>query len=248
MLLSFSIMKYKINPIKEAIFDLRIDKLKEPSIINLENIHSFILNKYPKKIKQISYSKKIGVYLNKKIREETNQEVRGFLFSNKEDNRKVQIQLDGFTFNMLSPYSEWEQFSKEALRLWKIYKKNLEPSNIIRIALRYINRIDIPLKNLQFQDYITNIPSIPKGLPQTFRNFFTQIEVPLKDERNVIITETIDKPEKEKLPFILDIDVYKNRMIEKKIGTIHSEFEILREIKNITFEDCITEKTRRLFK
>ncbi|MBI9039084.1 MAG: TIGR04255 family protein [Bacteroidales bacterium] len=241
-------MKYNLPPIREAIFDLRIDHLADSSIEKLEKIHSLISEIYPNKKKQINFVEKFEFKENKKIRNESDSQVRGFLFSNKDNTCQVQIRLDGFTFNMLKPYSEWNHFSEEALRLWAIYDKNLKPNKITRIALRYINKIEIPISMERFQDYIINMPPIPQCLPQTFRNFFMQIDVPCDNEgTNVIVTETIEKPLKGILPFILDIDVYKTGMIGKTIETLKSEFDNLRNLKNSTFENCITDKTRNLF-
>lgn len=242
-------MRYNIAPIREAIFDIRIDNLgKSNNISDLEELHSLISDVYPDKKKQISFVGKIEIKNNVQINNETNQEIKGFVFLNSKSNCQVQYRLDGFTFNMLSPYSEWKEFSEEAFRLWSIYEKELQPNNIVRIALRYINRIEIPLPMEKFQDYILNIPPIPKNLPKSFRNFFMQIDVPCDiDGTNVVLTETIEQATKDKLPFILDIDAYKVGKINKDIKTLQFEFDKLRDLKNSTFESSITKKTRNLF-
>ncbi len=242
-------MRYKIAPIREAIFDLRIDQLELNSIDQLEEIHKHIAESYPLKKKQINFTGKIELKDNIELKNESNSEVRGFLFSSQESNCQVQIRLDGFTFNMLKPYSEWDDFSNEAFRLWEIYNKFLKPKNVIRIALRYINKIDIPQPLNSFQDYIVNMPPIPNCLPQTFRNFFMQIDVPCNnDGTSVVLTETIENPTPSIVPFILDIDAYKIGKIDKDIDNLKREFNKLRDIKNNTFESCITDNSRNLFK
>lgn len=241
-------MRYNTAPIREAIFDIRIDNLENSKISDLEKLHILISNAYPNKKKQINFIGKIEIKDNVQINNETNQEIKGFVFLNNNSNCQVQYRLDGFTFNMLSPYSEWREFSDEAFRLWSIYEKKLHPNNIVRIALRYINRIEIPLPMKKFQDYILNIPPIPKNLPKSFRNFFMQIDVPCDIHgTNIVLTETIEQATKDKLPFILDIDAYKIGKINKDIKTLQFEFEKLRELKNSTFERSITKKTRDLF-
>jgi uncharacterized protein (TIGR04255 family) len=241
-------MKYKIPPIKEAIFDIRIDKISKSSLEDLEKVHSLISKEYPNKKKQINLIGKIEFKEGAQVSNETGSEVRGFIFSNSSESVQVQYRLDGFTFNMLKPYSEWSKFSMEALRLWKIYSDNFIPNEVVRIALRYINRIEIPLPMGEFQDYISNMPPIPLCLPQTFHNFFMQVNVPCDNAgTGIIITETIEQAGKDKLPFILDIDAYKFMLKSKNIGYLKSEFNKLRDLKNKTFENCITEKSRKLF-
>lgn len=241
-------MRYNLAPIREAIFDIRIDYLEKSDIANLEDLYSLISDVYPNKKKHVNFVGKIEIKDNVQINNETNSEIKGFIFSNKTNNCQVQFRLDGFTFNMLNPYTEWAEFSKEALRLWKIYEENLNPKTVLRIALRYINKIEIPLPMEKFQDYIVNIPPIPNALPQTFRNFFMQIDVPCDSSgTNIVLTETIEQPTQNKLPFILDIDAYRLGNISRDTKTLQKEFDALRKLKNETFESCITDNTRKLF-
>ena len=227
---------------------MRIDNLEITAIEKLEEIHTLISDTYPDKKKQINYIGKLTFKEEEQVKNDSDTQIRGFLFSNKDNTRKVQIRIDGFTFNMLNPYAEWDVFSKEAFRLWKIYDEKLKPKNVIRIALRYINKIEIPLPIEDFQEYIINMPPIPKSLPQSYNNFFMQINVPYDNNgTNVIVTETIENLTKDTLPFILDIDTYKTGDIKRDTEQLKKEFENLREIKNKTFEDCITDKTRKLF-
>jgi len=241
-------MKYKNPPIKEAIFDIRIDSLGKPLLDEIEKIHLLILKDFPNKKKQINVTGKFELKEGTPVRNETGSAVRGFIFSSVNNCLQVQFQLDGFTLNMLKPYSEWDEFSTEAFRLWKIYQDNFEPNAISRIALRYINRIEIPFPFGDFQEYISNMPPIPACLPQTFQNFFMQIQVPCDTVgTGIVLTETIEPLVKNFLPFILDIDAYKTDNISKDIETLKANFDSLRDLKNQVFEKCITEKTQKLF-
>lgn len=241
-------MKYNKAPIQEAIFDLRIDKLTISNVDEFDKVHSQIMDIYPNKKKQINFTGKIEIKENEKVSNEGNSQVRGLVFLNNSNTCQAQFRLDGFTFNMLKPYTDWDNFSAEAFRLWEIYNKNFKPNNIIRIAVRYINRIELPLTEIKFQDYILNMPPIPICLPQVYNRFFMQIDVPCNiDGTNVIITETIEQASNNKLPFILDIDAYKIGIIENNIQNLSLEFSKLRDIKNKSFENCITENTRKLF-
>jgi len=242
-------MIYNNAPIKEAIFDIRIDKSNKSKIEDLNLICEKLSDVYPIKNKQVNFESVIKIRDNEQVDNETNSSIKGYILSNTENNCQVQIRLDGFTFNMLSPYSEWSKFSNEAFRVWEIYNTCLKPNKISRLALRYINKIDIPLPLENFQDYILNMPPIPKNLPQNFNTFFMQINIPCKEDgMNIVITETIEQPKDDKnLPFILDIDTYIVSELEKDIKSLKNDFEKLRNIKNETFENCITEETRAIF-
>lgn len=240
-------MKYNNPPIIEAIFDISVEGLSDFSIDKIENLHSKIITEYPNKKRQVNFIGKIEFKENIQVSNESDSQINGVVFLNKNNSRQVQFRKDGFTFNMLKPYSEWKEFSSEAIQLWNIYEKNLSPKSIVRIALRYINKIMIPLPLNDFQDFIINMPPIPSCLPQTFSNFFMQTEVPCSNNgTSVIITETFERPINV-LPFILDIDIYKTSQINNDIQELTKEFDLLRDLKNKTFESCITNKTRKLF-
>ena len=80
----------------------------------------------------------------------------------------LQIKQDGLTFNILKPYIKWEEHFAAFMQFWKEYDRLFAPNEIIRIATRYINRIEIPYPFHSFQDYILNMPPIPQCLPQAF--------------------------------------------------------------------------------
>jgi uncharacterized protein (TIGR04255 family) len=237
-------MKYLNSPIKEAVFDIQVQGLEAVTQEEIEKLHVYFEKKYPQKKKTLNIFRNIEIIDNVEIANDTKTQFRGVIFSNEKNTKQVQFRVDGFTLNFLSPYSEWDDFYKEALFLWEIYFKGLKPQNINRIALRYINKINIPLPFESFQEYITNMPPIPKSLPQLYNGFFMQIQVPCEDNKyNAVITETIETPTKDLVPFILDIDVFKEINNDFKF----TDFNYLRSIKNSIFEDFITEKTRNLF-
>ena len=74
-----------------------------------------------------------------------------------------------------------------------------------------------------------------------------QTEIPCDESgTNLIITETFEPPSNI-LPFILDIDAYKIGNINNDRANLIKEFNYLRNLKNKTFESCITDNTRKLF-
>ena len=241
-------MRYNNAPIREAIFDIRVEGLKNSNLEQLENLFEVFKEIYPIKQKKINLAGKIEI-VEDSVKTPFSSQLNGFVFKTQDEGRQVQVRLDGFTFNWVNNYSEWNEFSAEAFRLWSIYRNEFSNLKISRIALRYINRIKIPLPISEFQDYIVNMPPIPASLPQSYSNFFMRIEVPCdKGETSIVLSETIENPTKEYLPFILDIDVYKlGDLSSLDNNQLQSKFEELRNLKNITFENCITDKTRNLF-
>jgi uncharacterized protein (TIGR04255 family) len=238
-------------PIVEAVLDIRVELPEKVELKDLETFQNSIKKRFPeKKLRhsveaRLRFSPEEGPatlpILSKPL---------GYLFNSPTDKKVVQARLDGFTFSKLKPYEKWEAFRNEGRELWRLYTKVTKPTKIVRIALRYINRIEIPLPLKEFKEYIFTIPQMPDALPQTVSHFFLRFIVPKTEiEANAIITLTLEKPaDDKKLPLIFDIDVFRAAVFVDNKEEIWGDFEKLRLFKNDIFFKSITDKTKELFK
>ena len=156
--------------------------------------------------------------------------------------------MDGFTFSRLHPYIKWEELRNEAHRLWLLYKDITCPDSITRVALRYINNLNIPLPIRDFDAYLTAPPIVPEGLPQGVSSFLTRVVIHEPSiGANAIITQALEQVVGEVAPVILDIDVFKLRPegIEEKDAW--DTLEKLRHFKNKIFFKSITNKLKEMF-
>lgn len=242
-------MVYPSAPIREALIDIKIDKLSIDSVEDLLKFKEFVLKDFPVERKRQNVVGTLQIFPDKPIESRTQSDLLGYVFLSKDSTRQIQVRIDGFTLNILRPYEKWETHFEMFMALWKEYVHLFKPNNVLRIASRYINRIELPLTLNDFQEYITNMPPIPPCLPQTYANFFMQVQVPCEDNfRYAIITETIEPADDKSLPFILDIDIFQEINIDGSEKNLRDNFAEIRKIKNSIFESCITNKTRELFK
>jgi len=236
-------------PITEALFDIRIESLDSLALSNLEQFHESIKLRFPEKQQRVAFKANIKLAPEGPTTEIPTSEPDGYLFRSLATNKIVQARLNGFTFNKLKPYENWQAFKLEAQELWNLYYRIAGPLKITRLALRYINRIDIPLPFNTFKDYILTLPEVSPALPQALSGFFMQLAIPNPDiEANAIINETIENVSaNQRLALIFDIDVFRDvNIIENKLE-IWDTFDQLREFKNNIFFSSITEKTKELF-
>jgi len=242
-------MQYKNAPIQEAVFDIRVNKVSNLDIEYYASLTESVLSEYPQTKRKLQVSGKYRFEKSDFITEHGTPKEMGVIFTNEKGNKKVQFRKDGFTFNQLRPYTNWDKFSKEAFKYWNIYKNELQPDSINRIALRYINKIDLPLiDDLIFDDYFLNIPQLPSTFVQGYQSLFQRIKAQCSiGDFTANVTSKFDKPEDNCLPFILDIDVFglRNFSIEENLN---EDFLKIRDNKNKIFESLITDKTRELFK
>ena len=167
-----------------------------------------------------------------------------------EDGRQIcQARINGFSFSRLFPYEKWSLLRDESQRLWNIYRDRVQPTEIIRIAVRYINRIDIPGDRAELSDYLRTFPEVSEDLPQDLTGFFMQLTIPHEDiGATLLINQTIVPPPQEGfISLVLDLDLFRDREVPQDEEGIWNYLEILHERKNHVFEACITDASRELF-
>ncbi len=235
-------------PIIEAIIDFRVTL---PSHFNPEDFSSFsreLSDRYPKNEPRRVFAAAFGIKEDKPFVEEPEMKgIQGYIYKSGDEKNIAQFRIDGFTFSRLNPYTEWESVFSEAKSLWELYSSKSLPELISRIAVRYINRLDLPQQMKGFEEYLTAPPPIPESLPQEASHFLTKIVIHEGDIKANIIQALTKSPKPEHIGVILDIDVYKANKLGIDESSVWSEFDRLREMKNRVFFESITEKTARLY-
>lgn len=238
-------------PITEAIIDFRV---KLPVAFKVEaflELKETIGNRFPKVQERKLFSSKLR--FEKGEPQPLSSEyhgVQGYFFSPEDEKNVAQFRIDGFTFSRLKPYTDWGHLFNEAKELWKIYSGVTQPEAVTRLAVRYINHIDIPIPIDDLADYLTAPPKIPNNIHGVISGFLSKVIVydPVTDTATNIVhaLEKSNKPDKH-ITIVLDIDSYKMGDFNIDDGEIRNIFEKLHNIKNNIFFNSITNKTVRLF-
>lgn len=237
-------------PITEAILEIMVDLPKEFPVENLLKFPKPIKIRFQKLITKRYFQAKFNFRGDVTVLPDE-QKVLGYELHSDEEKKVLQSRLDGFAFSKLGSYYGWDSFHSEARELWEYYALVTQPSKIVRISLRYVNRIELPRHMEKFDEYIRTNPQIAPDLPQGVSNFFMRLEIPEQSIHGVaVMILTLEVPvDSEKLPLIFDIDVMNQSQydLENK-EQIWIEFEKLRKFKNQLFFESITEKTKELFR
>ena len=240
--------KYKNPPIREAVIDLKVDPSLTVSPSKLESLRTKLSERYsivkPRRSCETSFFAIKGVPSTVS----KDKGIDGYQFWSSDEKDVVQFRLDGFTFSRLAPYVEWEEHSPEAFKTWNIYRDNLKPLKIKRLAVRYVNVIEVPKKTIELSDYFINPPTIPSGLSQDMEAFLSRFIVKFDSETKAIITASSQKQSNpDKLPFLLDIDVFSEISIESNSVGITERLEKLHIVAENIFESSLTKTCKELF-
>ncbi|MBW3539700.1 MAG: TIGR04255 family protein [Planctomycetes bacterium] len=239
--------QYSKAPITEAIIDIGVRPSESVRLDDLERLHDSIRDEYPGKAGRSLFqgrfrAERTGVSTS------ASQKPMGFLFKSRDEKQIVQMRLDGFTMSRLAPYESWKPFRDEAQRLWALYRDVVQPEEATRLAVRYINRIDIPLPFDDLKEYLLTVPEVAPGLPQALSGLFMQLTIPQEDIGcTTILTEAlIEPPAPEVASVVVDIDLFRTERVPQDDGKLWAFFELLHDRKNQVFEACITDKTREM--
>lgn len=99
--------------------------------------------------------------------------LQGVFFTSEDDKQTAQLRVDGFTLNRLKPYPNWDDLFSQAKMLWTLYIGVAQPVAVTRLALRYINHIQLPRETEDLSRYLRVPPQVPAELPQDVGAFLT---------------------------------------------------------------------------
>jgi len=163
----------------------------------------------------------------------------------------VRFNRDGFVFSRLRPYEKWEQLRGEGMRLWQSYSELIRPTEVQRLGLRFINRIELPPQELRFEDYIQPAPQPPNTLDLPFRAFLHHDTLAVPGHPYAInVIRTIQHPQNpgtQWIAVILDIDVFTLRAFEYRQDVLEQRLAEMRWLKNKVFFGSITQKALEKF-
>lgn len=240
---------YSKAPITEALIDIRAELSTPVLFEDLHAIRSQVHSDYPH---EETRNRAEGVFqFGESLQASAQQKPWGLMFRNEAKNQVLQVGLSGFTFSRLEPYEDFEHLRDEARRLWDIYRQAAHPKKVTRIAVRYINQLNLPGPSVEPQDYLNIFPQVSDKLPPELRDFgayFMSIALFQSDLKGVLsLREAIAPPKiPDTISIVLDLDLYVEAPQVTDEHELWAFFDRLRDRKNVYFEACITDKTREL--
>ena len=237
-------------PIREALVDIFVEFPgdMEPSsqVKVLESLVAKVKEEYPN-VQNVAEGQLQVDFKEKQGRFEQN--VLGFRCFNGDNNRAVQFRRDGFTFNWLRPYTEWADFRSQAARMWQLYREAATPAKVVRLGLRFINDLALPLPFDSFGEYLVADPIVPKELPQGLSRFLTRVTLDNEEgTASATLTQAFEGvTDPDRVNVILDIDTRIQAEFAPEDSAIWERLDGLRDFKNKIFFASLTDKAVRLF-
>jgi uncharacterized protein (TIGR04255 family) len=129
-------------------------------------------------------------------------------FSTEDKKRLVQATDTVFTFNFLAPYPGWENVLPSILTNWEKLCTVVKPKEIVRVGLRYINKIPRTGEHARVSDWLKPTRHLPPAIIESVDPFLARIEAK-RDERNLTVITLSSETTMPAVPhpsIILDLD------------------------------------------
>ena len=240
--------KYKTPPIIEAVCELRFSPdspwdMAMPGLV-YERVKEIFPIRRQKKV--IS----VGASADERGLEQKFEISDRMQFWKEDQKALIQIGKNLLSINHLAPYPSWDEFFRLIKLSYEAYRKVVNPKNIHRIGLRYINRIEFSSSVLELSDYFEFYPYVGSKLPKDYSAFIVGIQVPYNNWRDVLKIQLtsgkVDKPNK--IAIILDLDYFLIKPGEVKLEEALEWIESAHGHIEKNFEACIKDKLREIFK
>ena len=238
---------YRNAPIIEAALDVRVRTSEDVDFRTLAAIRD---SNYPETSSE-PFKLHVKLEWGDKPSDESRQDLGaplGYFLRSPDQKQIVQIRRDGFTFNRLAPYHDWQSFGGEARRLWDIYRERIPIQTIEALSLTYMNEILVPFTE-RIEDYLNAYIHLPEKLPQEATSFSLSIQQKLPDNQGSLhLAEGIGPHRRDGFVtiglFVQAVKFLEVAAEDMEEAEIWTTFEALREAKSKAFEACITDKVR----
>ena len=165
-------------------------------------------------------------------------------------NLLLQLSESVLTINELPKYPGRDKMSEDVLYAWQKLREVIEPENIGRIGLRYINRIERTHPEERAGDWLKPSVSLAEYALSSVSGFLYRLQSLPDPNNRLIVTlgEATEVSERSNKPIMLDIDRIVERTIDIHNDAIISEIIRLHDSVWDVFKASMTLRLERLLK
>jgi uncharacterized protein (TIGR04255 family) len=185
--------------------------------------------------------------------ERADSKVKGERGHRRSSNNESQIVImwpHSFIFSQLAPYPGWDEFFGRFVRDWELWKRVLGHRSIIRVGVRYINRIDIPITGpvLDHENFLNVYPKLPEEI-EVVGAYMVQAQLPFPevDGKIIITSASVPSPLMDHASYLFDQDLAKESNLPQNDDGLYRLLNDIHVKKNAIFEMCITDRAREIF-
>ncbi len=172
-------------------------------------------------------------------------------FSSPDRKSVVILEERGMAISRLRPYTSWERLMPQIRAVFNNLSQVVEISSLLRVGLRYINRLEVPHNAGGLEDYFEFRPHMGKIMTHSGpASFMIGVEIPYQDKRDVCRVQLMktlpNDPHND--AFILDLDYFLARPNALPVEDLDDWIEAAHGRIGQLFEDSLTERMKATFR
>ena len=235
-------------PIVEAVIELKVRLSGSFDLTRLAVFRKELVERFPVSRDMQVFQARVNLDPDKGPQQSIETGTLGVRLESEDRKWVIQARADGVSISRLAPYDRWESLREQVEVVWPVYVRALAPEAVVRLGVRYINRIELSAASIDFDRVLTKGPTIPNDLPQALAEFYSRIVIPMTDERaTLVIVQALDPappaPSGALPGVVLDIDAFSEQAYAVDSSEIWSTLERLRQVKNKAFFNAFTSET-----
>lgn len=241
--------RYEKAPLLEAVFEIRFTQRASWDLTIPGLIYERIKGRFPQKERRVA--QEIGIVVGPEGLTQQARTSELSLFFQQDRKMLVQVGPRVVSLHCLRPYPGWGLFKESIAEIYNAIENVVEIKELERIALRYINMIEIDEKRIEPKDYFNIYIFLGEQLPQDMVHFNIECVFPYEEGRDVcriqFTTPFPTTPTPTGINFLLDIGYFLANPESIRSEQVLEWLEMAHQrIQNI-FEGSITDKLRKLF-
>jgi len=224
-------------PIVEGLIDFRVTADQQLADSQLKQVASELRQHFPTIEERIAVERTIMLGPDGPASVSGKQQLVMLVLKSDDGRTVVQCKKDGLTCSRLAPYETWHHLESTMKRCWDVYRVSLGTNPVVRLAVRYINRIPVKVGEPLHRTFRSSFTLAP-ALPQEVATYLTRIVLPFPpDPVHAILTQTMDPNTRDS---ILDADVVWEDSAGISDADAFAHLQQLRAIKNLIFFESLT--------
>jgi uncharacterized protein (TIGR04255 family) len=223
----------KNAPILLSVLEIIFECDKDIKYFDANHLYKSYTHKYP----QFSTKSTANFEIKENIIRLGRPVMSGVDYINKQEGYELSLSPTSFDLKSTGEYQNWEVFKKRAMDDWDILVSKIKPIKIKRISLRYINSINLEIKNYALEELTKTYIQSGEDLDKSISKYFFKIQYNPQNDKDTSVQYSQElKGEENQVKLIIDIDVLKYKEYESSnFEVIWDDFNRLRDIKNDYF-------------
>lgn len=247
-MVDFSQIQYRNSPIVEVVCEFQFTSDHEWDETYPTRIHELVSSQFPRR--DILKLSEVKMALSKENISQNVKIVERPRFLQEDETTFIQVGQDLLAINRLKPYPTWDAFFPSIVQAYNAYSQVATPKSIKRIGLRYINRIEFQVSEVDLDDYFTMAPQIPPELPQMLGSYAIGMDIPFEQGRSNLKLQFTSVPPDLPSGFaaLLDLDYSLVHPEDIALSQALDWVDMTAHIHiQAAFEACLTSKLRATF-